>query len=94
MEWLKIQELEYLDNLASDDTFCKACYFIKKRLQHRWFPTNIAKFLRTPILKDICERLLLEMIVQRKCTKAYCHLGPLPEVFIIANLGHTKSTKN
>ena len=33
--------------------------FIKKRLQHRLFPVNIAKFFRTPILKNICERLLL-----------------------------------
>ena len=38
----------------------KACNFIKKRLQHRLFLVNMAKFLRTPILKNICERLLLE----------------------------------
>ena len=31
--------------------------FIKKRLQHRLFPVNIAKFLRTPVLENICERL-------------------------------------
>ena len=37
----------------------QARYFIKKRLQHRCFPVNIAKFLRTPILKNICEWLLL-----------------------------------
>ena len=30
---------------------------IKKRLQHRFFPVNIAKFLRTPVLENICERL-------------------------------------
>ena len=28
---------------------------ISKRLQHRCFPVNIGKFLRTPILKNICE---------------------------------------
>ena len=33
------------------------CNFIKTRLQHRCFPVNIAKFLKTPILKNICERL-------------------------------------
>ena len=33
--------------------------FIKKRLKHRCFPMKFAKFLRTPILKKICERLLL-----------------------------------
>ena len=31
----------------------KAINFIKKRLQHRCFPVNIAEFLRTPILKNI-----------------------------------------
>ena len=29
------------------------------RLQRRCFHVNIAKFLGTPILKNICERLLL-----------------------------------
>ena len=38
--------------------------FIKKRLQHSCFPVNIAKFLRTPILKYICERLLLYFEIQ------------------------------
>ena len=32
---------------------------IKKRLQHKYFPVNIVKFLRIPILKNICERLHL-----------------------------------
>ena len=36
------------------------CNFIKKRLQHRCFPVNIAKFLRTSILNNICEQLLLK----------------------------------
>ena len=31
--------------------------FIKKRLLHRFFPVNIARFLRTPVFKSICERL-------------------------------------
>ena len=35
--------------------------FIKKRLQHRSFHVKFAKFLRTPILKSICERLLLHL---------------------------------
>ena len=34
---------------------------MKKKLQHSCFPVNIAKFLRTPILKNICERLLLDL---------------------------------
>ena len=32
----------------------QACNFIKKRLKHRCFPVNMAKFSRTPILKNIC----------------------------------------
>ena len=32
-------------------------HFIEKRLQQRCFPLNIAKSLRTPVLKNICERL-------------------------------------
>ena len=37
-----------------------ACNFIKKRLQHTCFPVKFTKFLRTPILKNSCERLLLQ----------------------------------
>ena len=33
-------------------------YFVGNT-QHRYFPMDIAKFLRTPILKNICGRLLL-----------------------------------
>ena len=36
----------------------KACNFIKKRLQHRCFPMNISKLLRTTILKNNSKRLL------------------------------------
>ena len=35
----------------------QACNFIKKRLQHRCFLVKYAIFLRTTILKNICERL-------------------------------------
>ena len=36
--------LEFLVNKAGS---LKACNFIKKRLQHRYFPGKFAKFLRT-----------------------------------------------
>ena len=39
----------------------KACNFIKKRLQHSYFPGKFTKHLRTPFLKNICERLLLSL---------------------------------
>ena len=37
--------------------------FIKKRLQQRFFLRNLRKYLRTPILKNICERLLLYLVL-------------------------------
>ena len=41
--------------------------YYQKRPQHRHFPVNIAKFLRTPISKNICKRLLLIVVIY--CTK-------------------------
>ena len=43
----------------------KAYNFIKKKLQHRRFPVNIVRFSRTPILKNICELLLLCIDTQK-----------------------------
>ena len=40
----------------------QTCNFFNKRLQRRCFPVNIAKFLKTSILKNICKRLLLDLI--------------------------------
>ena len=50
--------------------------FIKMRLQHRCFPLNIAKILRTPILKNTCVRLLLciyqaYLIISLECIAIY-----------------------
>ena len=50
-------------SLFSNKNAClKACNFIKKTLQHRWFLDSTAKFLRTAILKNLCERLLLRVL--------------------------------
>ena len=46
-----------LNNVAG----LQSCNFIWKRLQHRYFPVKYAKFL-TPILKNICEQLLLQFL--------------------------------
>ena len=46
-----------LESLFNKVVGLQACNFIKKRFQHRCFPVNIENFLRTPILKNICERL-------------------------------------
>ena len=45
--------------------FQDAPNFIKKRLQHRRFPVKFGKFLRVPIIKKICEQLLLSMFIKR-----------------------------
>ena len=51
--------LESLFNRAAN---FHACRFMKKTLQCRCFPVNIAKVLRTPILKNVGERPLLEVV--------------------------------
>ena len=57
----KAPVLESLLNKAAD---LKATNFTKKRLQHRGFPVNIAKFLRTPFFIEhlLCLVLLFKLI--------------------------------
>ena len=43
----------------------KACKFIKKRLQHKCFPVNFVRFLRTPFLQNTSGRLLLQIKWQK-----------------------------
>ena len=40
-----------LESLFNKVAGLKVCNVIKKSLQHRCFPVNITKFLRTPILR-------------------------------------------
>ena len=54
----------------SEPLFNKVAYLrpvtlLKKRLWHRCFPVNFAKFLRTPFFQNTSEQLLLKMIVCR-----------------------------
>ena len=51
------QETPLLQSLFKKVAGLKACYFIKKS---RHFFMNIAKFLRLPILKNICEPLFFD----------------------------------
>ena len=50
-----------LETLFYKDACVQVWNFIEKRLQHRCFPLNIAKFLRTAYLIDIIRWLLLEV---------------------------------
>ena len=43
-----------LESLFNKVTGLKACTFIKKRLQHRCFPMNHARFSKTAFLWNIC----------------------------------------
>ena len=38
-----------LESLFSEISGLQACNFIKKRYQHKFFPLNIAEFLRTAV---------------------------------------------
>ena len=51
-----------LESLFNKFAGLQAGNFTAKRLQHRCFPVSIPKFWKTSILKDICERLLLNFI--------------------------------
>ena len=55
-------KIPVLESLFSKVADLQACNFIKKRLRQMYFPVNIEKFLRTPSLKNICERLLLKIV--------------------------------
>ena len=44
---------------------------LKNKLQHWCFPANIAKFSRTPILKNSCEQLLLKGIYYNECKERH-----------------------
>ena len=43
--------------LFNENASLEPCNFLKKRFQHRCSSVIIAKNLRTPVLKNICERL-------------------------------------
>ena len=49
--------IQIVESLFNENASLQSCNFIKKRLQHRCSPVDIAKFLRTPVLKNIRERL-------------------------------------
>ena len=55
---------EFLFNKVAD---LRACNFIKKRLQHRYFPVKFAKFLRTPFFTEHLQWLLLLVKSSQPC---------------------------
>ena len=63
-----------VESLLNKVAGLQACNLIKKSLQHRYFPVDIAKCLRTPILKNICGRLLLS--IKDTLGKAFSQTSP------------------
>ena len=58
----KTSVLESDFNKVAASSCLQNCSFIKKRLHHRRFSVNIAKLLRTCILKNICKELFLKKL--------------------------------
>ena len=56
--------------------FLKPATLLKKRLWHRCFPVNFAKFLRTPILTNHLRQLLLNIdeysLIMTEAAKKSC----------------------
>ena len=71
----------------------QCCRFIKRGLQHRRFIANIEKFLKTPTLKKICERLLLRVPLGRFPTWAI-KIGSEDDVFSKTKQNKTKNNNN
>ena len=68
-KWKIVAKLEYNVNVQKQppEVFLKICLknliiFIGKHVCWRCFPVNIAKFLRTIILENICKWLLLNVV--------------------------------
>ena len=57
-----LQKLAILLYLFNNIAGLQASNFITNRIHHRFFPVNIAKFSKTSVSKDICERLFLNFI--------------------------------
>ena len=49
----------------------EAFTFVKRRIQRRCFPVNFAKFLKTPIQSEVCERLLLDWKIHEKLLNVF-----------------------
>ena len=69
-------------------TVLESATLIKNRLQHRCFPVNIAKLLRRPVLKNICERLLLFLGV----IKAFKNIHVTPFLILLWDLSENVNT--
>ena len=75
-----------LQSLFNNVAGLRVCNFIKKRLQHRCFPVNFAKFSGRPNLKNICERLILVFLLAACASSLVDRFSYKYVMFIITNL--------
>ena len=61
-----LRKILVFESLFNEVAGLQACNFIKKKLQHRCFPVNIAKFLRIPILRNSWKQLFLTRLYGQK----------------------------
>ena len=74
-----------LDSLFNKFAVLQVCKFIKKKLQHRFFPENIAKCLRTVLFVEHLWRLLLKRSY-RISSQGFCILMSVYEFFNFSTL--------
>ena len=70
LDYMLIQGMNTLSIFLEREGFKET--LLKKRLWHRFFPLNFAKFLRTPVLQNNSGRLLLLLVYGKKynrCTE-------------------------
>ena len=63
--FLKMSHVSQENTCDGEIVNLQAWNFIKKELKHRCFLVKFAKLLKTSILKNICERLLLENLTNK-----------------------------
>ena len=66
--FLKISQISQENTCVRNAAGLQFCNFVKKRLQQWCFPVKFAELLRTPILKNIFERLLLQFLSHGSCS--------------------------
>ena len=70
------------ESLFSEFADIQSYKLIKRRLQHRCFTVNIRRFLRIPVLKNICERLALFEEHLRTAPSGYDFVSQFPSPLI------------
>ena len=72
----------------------KTCNFLKKNLQHRCFPVNIAKFFRTLILMKICKQLLLQFLLLTVNISSQGLVSPLNSIGLLQRSSSKSSSQS